>query len=194
LRTIAEAIENHKTLSNHFLKDSLDADTPDGARARAEAESEIRAIKTREFKTLGVVLGSRYENSPIVVDDGSAPPDEHHADYQPSAHPGCLAPHAWLEDGTSLYDHFGPGFSLLLLSDSAAAFAQHIAIAADAAGVPFKVLDLRQTALAELYAAPLALIRPDQYVAWRGSGGSAAAIIDTVRGIKTGTSARRAAS
>ena len=34
--------------------------------------------------------------------------------YVPSAHPGCLAPHLWLADGSSLYDHFGPGFTLLV--------------------------------------------------------------------------------
>ena len=34
--------------------------------------------------------------------------------YVPSAHPGCLAPHLWLTDGSSLYDHFGPGFTPLI--------------------------------------------------------------------------------
>ena len=116
-RTIAEAIENYRTLSDHLLKENLDADTPEASARVPRSRSAIRAAKTREFKTLGVVLGSRYENSPIVVADGSAPPVEHHANYQPSAHPGCLAPHAWLDDGSSLYDHFGRRFSLLLLED-----------------------------------------------------------------------------
>ena len=60
LRTIAEATENYRTLSVHLLKDNLDADGPDGDRAREVAAEAIRATKTREFKTLGVVLGSRY--------------------------------------------------------------------------------------------------------------------------------------
>jgi 2-polyprenyl-6-methoxyphenol hydroxylase-like FAD-dependent oxidoreductase len=194
MRTIAEAIENYQVLSDHLLRENLDAETPAGARARADVEADIRAAKTREFKTLGVVLGSRYENSPIVVADDSVPPAEHHADYQPSAHPGCLAPHAWLEDGSSLYDHFGPGFSLLLLDDSGAALAQQFAAAAGAVGMPLKILDLRRAALAELYAAPLALIRPDQYVAWRGSKANAETIIDTVRGVEGEATARRVAS
>jgi hypothetical protein len=148
---------------------------------------DIRAAKTREFKTLGVVLGSRYQNSPIIVGDGSAAPAEHHADYQPSAHPGCLAPHAWLADGTSLYDHFGLGYTLLLLAADGAPLARDIQGAAEAAGVPLTLIDLRQdhlaeVPLAELYAAPLALIRPDQYVAWRGASADATALIDTIRG------------
>ena len=142
-RTITEAITNYSTLPDHLLKENLDADTPEGERARAEIKKAIIAAKTREFKTLGVVLGSRYENSPIIVDDGSAPPAEHHANFQPSAHPGCLAPHAWLDDGTSLYDHFGLGYSLLLLDDSGAAAADEHRERGGGAGVPLKLLDLR---------------------------------------------------
>ena len=41
---------------------------------------------------------------------------------------------------------------------------------------------LRQAGLAGLYAAPLALVRPDQYVAWRGASADPADLIDTIRG------------
>ncbi|MBV9066483.1 MAG: FAD-dependent monooxygenase [Methylobacteriaceae bacterium] len=193
-RTITEAVTNYSTLPAHLLKENLDADSPAGERARAEVSKAIVAAKTREFKTLGVVLGSRYENSPIIVDDGSAPPVEHHANFQPSAHPGCLAPHAWLDDGTSLYDHFGLGYSLLLLADAGARAADAIESAAHGAAMPLKRIDLRGKGLETLYEAPLALIRPDQYVAWRGSRADAVALIDTIRGVETGTPARRAAS
>lgn len=193
-RTIAEAVTNYSTLSNHLLKENLDAETPQGEHARAEVKKAIIAAKTREFKTLGVVLGSRYENSPIIVDDGTSAPAEHHANFLPSAHPGCLAPHAWLDDGTSLYDHFGLGYSLLLLENAAGPVADAIQSAARAAGVPLKFIDLRSTELARLYEAPLALIRPDQYVAWRGSHADAAVLLDTIRGIETKPAAQRAAS
>ena len=120
LRTIAEAVENYRTLSADLIKDSLEDATPAGEAARQAVGAEIVAAKTREFSTLGVVLGSRYEASPLVMDDGSAPPAEHYANYQPSAHPGCLAPHAWLDERTSLYDRFGPDYTLLVLADGAA--------------------------------------------------------------------------
>ena len=192
LRTIAEAIENYKTLSSHLLKENLDADTPDGEHARTEVARNIQAAKTREFKTLGVVLGSRYENSPIIVSDGTIPPVAHHENFKPSAHPGCLAPHAWLEDGSSLYDHLGLGYTLLLLADSARPVAQNIENTTNSAGVPLKLLDLRRTGLAELYEAPLALIRPDQYVAWRGSNVEPTALVNTIRGVEAATTMRRA--
>lgn len=182
LRTIDEAVENYRTLSDQLLKDDLDAESADGERARAAVAREIIATKTREFDTLGVVLGSRYDGSPIIVDDGSAPPAEHYAHFEPCAHHGCLAPHAWLADGSSLYDHFGLGFTLLLLSDTAAALARDMEDAAANMGVPLALLDLRGAGLDEPYAAPLALIRPDQFVAWRGADADAAALLRTVSG------------
>jgi 2-polyprenyl-6-methoxyphenol hydroxylase-like FAD-dependent oxidoreductase len=180
-RTIEEAVANYRVLSAQLLKDNLDDDTEKGERARAEVGAEILRTKTREFMTLGVVLGSRYRESPIIVSDGSVPPEEHSATYEPSAHPGCLAPHAWLADGSSLYDHFGSGYTLLVLDQTAApdVFAQ----AAKRAGVPLTVVALSDPGLRELYGAPLALIRPDQYVGWRGSRvDDADAIVATLRG------------
>ena len=182
LRTIEEAVANYGVLSQHLLKDSLDEETPEGEQARAEVGAAIMASKPREFHTLGVVLGSRYENSPVIVGDGSPPPAEHHTRYEPSARPGSLAPHAWLSDGASLYDRFGPGYTLLLLAPDAAAAAVEIETAANAAGVPMRVLDLAGEGLATLYRAPLALVRPDQHIAWRGERAHARALVDTIRG------------
>src|SRR4029077_10363605 len=144
-------------------------------------------------KSLGVVLGSLYEDSPIIVADGTARPPVQHEEFQPCARPGCLAPHAWLDDGSSLYDHLGLGYCLLLLADSGLSSAHAIADAAQAASVPLKVLDLRAAGLAQLYEAPLALIRPDQHVAWRGTDADAPALVDTVRGAETKTKTRRTA-
>ena len=126
-------------LSDQLLRRKISTPIQPRERRRVPRSSARSSSKTREFKTLGVVLGSRYENSPIVIADGSTAPIEHHANYQPSAHPGCLAPHAWLDDGSSLYDHFGPAFSLLLLENSGANLAQELAAAANAAGMPLRI-------------------------------------------------------
>lgn len=180
-RTIAEAVENYRTLSAQLLKDNLDDDTEEGDRARREVGEEIARTKTREFKTLGVVLGSRYLDSPIIVGDGSAPPREHYANFEPSAYPGCLAPHAWLPDESSLYDHFGRGYTLLALDDATSN--EELVQAAGRAGVPLTVLNFPDRQLRALYGAPLALIRPDQYVAWRGERvEDADAVVAAVRG------------
>ena len=127
------------------------------------------------------MLGSRYVGSPIIVPDGGEAPAEHYANYQPSSCPGCLAPHAWLQDGASLYDRFGPGYTLLVLGGGASVAAfEH---AARETGTPLTVLRSNDPALHALYGAQLTLIRPDQYVAWRGSDGAAAMnIIATLTG------------
>lgn len=87
--------------------------------------------------------------------------------YVPSAHPGCLAPHLWLADGSSLYDHFGSGFTLLV-TEGDASMADKLVNAAAKGNVPLKVLVPADARLRQRYEARYALIRPDQHVAWRG--------------------------
>ncbi len=180
-RVIAEAVENYSTLTNQLVRDTMMAEGPEGDAARAAVGEEVARVKQREFHTLGVVLGCRYATSPVIVDDGSAAPPDEYRNYHPSAHPGCLAPHGWLADGRSLYDRFGRGFTLLAERDEVAAFRA----AAEARGLALTVFVHGDPALTELYAAPLALIRPDQFVAWRGQAvpGDAGAVLDQIRGM-----------
>lgn len=163
-----EAVANHSLLSHQLYSDGLEDDTPAGTALRREAGDRIWAAKQREFNTLGIVLGSRYQSSPAIVPDGSAPPVQRFDAYVPSAHPGCLAPHAWLADGSSLYDHFGAGFTLLANAGADDQDIGRAVQAAAAAQIPFTVLRAPSRDAADLYAARYALIRPDQHVAWRG--------------------------
>ncbi|MBX3609380.1 MAG: FAD-dependent oxidoreductase [Hydrogenophaga sp.] len=145
----------------------LEADSPEGAAARAEASAYLDAHARLEFNIPGVTFGGRYDGSPIVVADGSAPPPDEPNRYTPSACPGGRPPHQWLADGSSLYDRFGRDWTLLRLGPDApdgTAFGQ----VADQWGVPLNVVALPNDALRERYEAPLVLIRPDQIVAWRG--------------------------
>lgn len=166
-RTIAEAVHNFGHTGSQILRPDLEAPGVVGEATRREVADLIEATKVREFKTLGIVLGLRYVDSPIIVADGSTPPPDHFMLYVPSAHPGCLAPHLWLADGSSLYDHFGPGFTLLVTDDDARP-ADRLSKAAAKRNVPFKVLAPANVRLRPRYEARFALIRPDQHVAWRG--------------------------
>ena len=87
--------------------------------------------------------------------------------YVPSAHPGCLAPHLWLSDGSSLYDHFGDGFTLLV-TDGDPSIGGMLVKTAAMRKVPVKTLSPGDVRLRDRYGARIALIRPDQHVAWRG--------------------------
>ncbi len=162
---INEAVSNYAVLTDRFLRENLEKDSPEGAQARHAVGEEILKTKVREFKSLGVVLGCNYSGSPLTIADGTAPPDAHFGNYEPSAHPGCLAPHTWLTDGSSLYDHFGKGFTLLVTD--AGDDADRIAATAKRRDVPLTVVRPADRRLNDLYGARYALIRPDQHVAWR---------------------------
>ena len=163
-----EAVANHAQLGNDLWCAGLEDEGIVGERLRREVGARVQAAKMREFYTLGVTLGYRYEGSSVIVDDGSRAPARDFINYRPSAHPGCLAPHAWLHDASSLYDHFGIGFTLLATAGADAAGLAAAGAAARAAGVPLTIIQPHETALADLYQAPYTLIRPDQHVAWRG--------------------------
>ncbi|MES2258140.1 MAG: FAD-dependent monooxygenase [Pseudomonadota bacterium] len=167
-RVMDEAVANHAVLGSELVRDGIEEDSASGAAMRTLVGATIKQIKGREFDTLGVVLGSRYDGSPIVVGDGSAPPAAQVSRFEPSACPGGLAPHAWLEPGKSLYDSFGAGFTLLVCGDEREPDIEQAQIDAAAAGLPLTIAMPRADGLRELYQARLALIRPDQHVAWRG--------------------------
>ncbi|MEI6026676.1 MAG: FAD-dependent oxidoreductase [Betaproteobacteria bacterium] len=153
----------------------LDDDTPAGQQARAVAGEYLNGHVRREFNVPGVTFGGRYDGSPLIVADGTAPPPDAANSYQPSACPGGRPPHAWLADGRSLFDLFGFEWTLLVLRDAegdAVPATAGFEAAARSLGVDLKVVepDVGQVpGLRTLYEAPLALIRPDHIVAWRGT-------------------------
>ncbi|MBP7338616.1 FAD-dependent oxidoreductase [Niveispirillum sp.] len=163
---IDEAVANHPASLPLDMLSVIEEASPRGEAVRTGVGARIAATKGREFHTLGTVLGLSYAGSPIVAVDPESPPAHDAQNYRPSAVPGCLAPHAWLPDGRSLYDLFGPGFTLLAAPEAAGLAAAQ----ADAArlGVPLRIVQPDGIDLRALYGARLALIRPDQFVAWRG--------------------------
>ena len=163
-----EAVANHAALGGNLWQPGLEDDGEEAKRLRANVGARIQSAKLREFNTLGVVLGYQVEDSPVIIEDGTESPPRDFLNYVPSARPGSLAPHAWLHDGSSLYDHFGPGFTLLATSDGKPGDVARTHESADRLGVPLTVIQPREAALKALYRARYVLIRPDQHVAWRG--------------------------
>ena len=139
-----------------------------------------------EFNIPGVTFGGRYDASPLIVKDGTAAPKDAPNSYVPTASPGGRAPHAWLEDGTSLYDRFGFEWTLLVLGPNPPGADTFRQLAA-ARGVDLTTVRLDSPALLALYEAPLVLIRPDQIVAWRGQfDATASAVLNQVMGGSAG--------
>lgn len=147
----------------------LESDTAEGAAARAAAGDYLNAHARREFNVPGITFGGRYDGSPVIIADGAALPEDAANVYVPTASPGGRPPHWWLEDGRSLFDVFGPEWTLLQLG-GAANQAEPFSAAAQKFGVDLKVVRLDSAELRTLYEADLTLIRPDQIVAWRSNG------------------------
>jgi len=148
--------------------------TEAGHEARRAAGAYLDEHARAEFNIPGVTLGGRYDGSPIIISDGSAPPPDAANVYVPSACPGGRAPHAWLDGRVSLYDLFGFEWTLLQF-DEAASDGGAIGEAAHALGADLKLVTVPRN-LRGLYEADLVLIRPDQVVAWRGSVAQARAL------------------
>ena len=172
---IEEAVANLPTMGPPVDLVLLEQDSPEGEALRNQFGAGIVTSKTREFHTLGTVLGLGYEDSPVMAPDadfeaGAAPiPPSHGQTYNPSARPGQLAPHAWLPDGRSLYDAFGRGFTLVVADGVEDAVTTRALEDARELGVPLEILRPAGVPLSELYQADLTLVRPDQHVAWRGA-------------------------
>lgn len=154
------------SLGLYAAPDAIEEASPEGDRQREEAGVYFNAHARREFNIPGVTFGGRYDGSPIIVSDGTQPPPDTANEYMPTACPGGRPPHLWVGDGRSLYDLFGFEWTLLQLDPLADT--GPFVDAAQALGLDLKVVSLDVEAARDLYQAPLALVRPDQIVAWRG--------------------------
>lgn len=146
---------------------------------RREWGTALWAATKPQYMSRGITLDQRYQSKVVMNDDGPVAP-WNASSYAVSSMPGHRAPHAWLQDGSSLYDRFGTGFTLVTLpgyETHAASFAA----AASEMGVPLATLVLTDPVAQAKYASPLVLVRPDQHVAWRGTDSSAAhSVLGTV--------------
>jgi 2-polyprenyl-6-methoxyphenol hydroxylase-like FAD-dependent oxidoreductase len=148
----------------------LDIETPGpvGDAVRAEAGRAAYELNVQQFCCAGLNFGYFYDRSPIIAYDGESPPAYAMGSFTASTVPGCRVPHVWLADGRSLYDAFGPGYTLLVRDATADISA--LQGAARSVDMPLTVIDLSlaATALPEVYSHKLVLCRGDQHVAWRG--------------------------
>jgi len=174
-RNTTAARELGKQLASMPDVTGIDEDTPAGERTRRTVSAHL-ATMTEEYASIGVQLGARYDGSPVIAANGGTPPHDDYEVYTPSSVPGGRTPHYWIGQGRgygdSLFDQLGKGFTLLRLGGKSAD-GSSIQAAAQARNVPLKVLDVPAVEARDLYGCDLALVRPDQYVAWRGNAAPA---------------------
>ncbi|CAN5712956.1 FAD-dependent oxidoreductase [soil metagenome] len=134
---------------------------------RADIGREAYELNVQQFCCAGLNFGYYYTGSPVIAYDDATPPDYSMGSFTPSTVPGCRAPHFWLADGRSLYDAFGPGYTLLRFDRNADVSA--LQRDADAAGMPLALLDVDAPTVPAEYVHALVLCRADQHVMWRGN-------------------------
>ncbi len=169
LRRTRFAAECAERLAVFKPSPAIDRDTAEGDGARSQAARYFADHLPFQYNIPGLILGSRFAESPIIAGDRSAALPQNANVYVPSGRPGGRAPHGWLSDGRSLFDAFGFELTLLKLG-SCSGSTEPLQRAAARLGAPLEVIELRDEEMRDLYGADLVLIRPDQVVAWRGSG------------------------
>ena len=184
-RNVAEATGNLKRMlspRDAATPKEIFESGPTGDAARKEFGEAYTNKMKREWFTLGIHLGYRYEGSPIIVPDGTPEPEDSSSNYVQTSRPGHRAPHVWLEEGKSTIDLFGKGFVLLRFNKDLAV--DGLQTAASRRGVPLSVVDIDNKAAREAYEKALVLVRPDGHCAWRGDDQPADAlrVMDVVRG------------
>lgn len=158
--------------------------TPMGELARARA-AEMFETHRGGCQAHDLEIGFAYEEGALVP-DGSEPPartpmrDEHH----PTARPGHVLPHAWLERGgrrLSTLDLTGTTTSFALLTgpegtpwceaaqEVAEKFSVPIVTARVGPGGEYADADGRWAALSGTGEGGAVLVRPDNHVAWRSA-------------------------
>jgi 2-polyprenyl-6-methoxyphenol hydroxylase-like FAD-dependent oxidoreductase len=187
IRNGSSSTKNYGAWVQAVGRDIVLDDTPEGEAQRRAVGEQMNAMLANEWHSFGVAMGYRYDTSPIVIPDGTPPTPDEPGDYVQTARPGHRAPHAWLADGRSTIDLFADGFTLLRLG-FAGDLTPLIAAAADR-GMPLRVIDLDDPAIARLYERQLVLVRPDGMVAWRADSlpGDVAALVATVAGNGAGS-------
>ena len=138
----------------------------------------IQRAKYPEFHSLGLVLGYSYAGSPVIQPGARARPPGDLSRFTPAADPGARLPHAWLPDGSSLYDHLGRGLTLVGPVGGRPAAVAALTARAARRGIP---LACCEPPPGYPWGTEFLLVRPDQHIAWR-SDDPAAIDLDVVTG------------
>lgn len=185
----------HMAVSEFLAADPslLEKDSPDGQLLREKIHHHYQE-HTGENTHVGLEMDIRHSSCvypPPSQADGKAP-SWSPASYTPNTFIGSRAPHVFLRDGKSIFDLYGPYWSLVEFSsgDDDQTHSQTLLDAAKRVDMPVKhVLLSGEDHAQKVWGIRLSLIRPDGHVAWRGEEclepDDAKAVVELVSGRKS---------
>ena len=152
---------------------NIEAEGEEGDAVRADMGRAAYELNVQQFCAGGLNFGYFYSGSPIIAHDSEVGAETAPAytmgDFTPSTVPGCRAPHFWLDEARkrSLYDAFGPGYTLVRFEAGVEVGA--LLSAAALRNMPLTVVDVPAGLdIPSAYGHKLVLCRTDQHVVWRG--------------------------
>jgi 2-polyprenyl-6-methoxyphenol hydroxylase-like FAD-dependent oxidoreductase len=147
---------------------SARGNTPEGLGARTEMAGRFDLEQRKVTEILGIEAGYRYVGSPIIWPEPGEGPDPDNPLYIPTTWPGARLPHVWLDDGSSLHDRLGSGFTLLQVGNTTVD-TKPLELAFRSLRAPLEVLRANSERAREIFGCDLLLIRPDLHITWRGN-------------------------
>ncbi|KAL5339789.1 FAD binding domain-containing protein [Aspergillus crustosus] len=169
-------------------------DSEEGGKLRKKI-GEWVSVNRWENRDLGIEMGYRYRSGVVVLplpdqeheneneNNAEAEPSADVHEYIPTTWPGSRAPHVFLRDGSSIYDHFGTGPQYTLVDFTPdARFVSTFQPAVEELKIPVKVVHLPdEDHCRRIWERDAVLIRPDDHVAWRASGTSAGSDVNDLQ-------------
>ena len=152
--------------------------------ARKDYGDWFAAIMRHEWFANGVMLGYRYDNSPIVWPDGTPAPPDAVASLHPDRAPGRPRAARLARRRPLDARPVRPRLRAAAARRQTRPPATRIERAAAERGVPLTTVALDEPEVLAAYERRLVLVRPDGHVAWRADAepADAGALIDAVRG------------
>ncbi|KAF4950236.1 hypothetical protein FGADI_8324 [Fusarium gaditjirri] len=167
----------------------VEEDSSEGERLRQRVAQHYQE-NNGENIDFGIEMDHRHKShiypSP-TAEDGEEPLWEP-SRYLPSTFPGSRAPHVFLKDGTSIFDKFGPYWTLIQFANEGDEnLPESVLISAERTCMPLKHVVLRGEEHGQkLWEFPLVMIRVDGHVVWRGRENPGAETVDRIVRIAPG--------
>ena len=125
------------------VPEGIELPGPQGHALRAATGAALYDLNVQQYCCGGLNFGYFYDTCTVDRLRRRAAPAYTMDKFTPSTVPGCRTPHVWLDDGRSLYDAMGSGYTLLRTDPGIEV--DGLVAAAAVADVPLSVLDLSKS-------------------------------------------------